>query len=140
MGEFEKRGVQVLGVSMDDAETHARWRETAINDGGIGPVGYPLIADTTKQMSKDYDVVHEGSGFSARGTYLIDPDGICWHAVVNNLPLGRDIDELLRAIDGVQFFKEHGEVCPAGWATGKAGMAPSDEGVKDYLTNHAGSL
>jgi len=140
MGEFEKRGVQVLGVSMDDAETHARWRETAINDGGIGPVKYPLIADTTKQMSEDYDVVHADSGFSARGTYLIDPDGVCWHALVNNLPLGRDIDELLRAIDGVQFFKEHGEVCPAGWATGKAGMTPSDEGVKQYLSDHAESL
>ena len=140
MDEFEKRGVQVLGVSMDDAETHARWRDTAINEGGIGPVKYPLLADTTKQMSQDYDVVHADSGFSARGTFLVDPDGVCWHALVNNLPLGRDMDELLRAIDGVQFFKEHGEVCPAGWATGKAGMAPSDEGVKQYLTAHAARL
>ena len=80
---------------MDDAETHARWRDTAINEGGVGPLGYPLLADTTKAMSEAYDVVHADSGLSARGTYLIDPDGVCWHAVINNLPLGRDIDELL---------------------------------------------
>ena len=140
IAEFEKRDVQVLGVSMDDAETHARWRDTAINDGGVGPLKYPLIADTDKVLSNAYDVVHAESGFSARGTFLIDPDGVCWHAVVNNLPLGRDVDELLRAVDGVQFFKEHGEVCPAGWSAGKAGMAPSDEGVKSYLTDHASKL
>ena len=125
---------------MDDAETHARWRETAIKEGGVGPLGYPLLADTTKAMSEAYDVVHTDSGLSARGTYLIDPDCVCWHAGINNLPLGRDIDELLRALDAVQFFKEHGEVCPAGWATGKAGMKPSDDGVKSYLTDHADSL
>ena len=140
MGEFEKRGVQVLGVSMDDAETHARWRDTAINEGGVGALAYPLLADTSKQMSQDYNVVHQDSGLSARAPFLIDPDGVCWHAVTNNLPLGRDVDELLRAIDGVQFHKEHGEVCPAGWAAGKPGMTASPEGVKSYLSDHGDSL
>jgi peroxiredoxin (alkyl hydroperoxide reductase subunit C) len=125
---------------MDDTETHARWRNTALNEGGIGPVGYPLLEDVSKKMSEDYDVVHAESGLPARGTFLIDPDGNCWHALVNNLPLGRDMDEVLRAIDGVQFFKEHGQVCPAGWATGKAGMTPDDDGVKSYLSEHGDSL
>lgn len=140
MGEFEARGVQVLGVSIDDAESHAKWRETAIPEGGIGPVGYPLLCDESRAMTNAYDVLHGETTFALRGTFLIDKSGMVMHQVVNNLPLGRDIDELLRMVDALQFHETEGEVCPAGWAKGKPGMTPSPEGVKSYLADHASDL
>ena len=140
MAAFEERGVQVLGASMDSAEIHARWRDTAINDGGIGAVKYPLLADTDKAMSNAYNVVHEDSGFSLRATFLIDKDGVVQHTVQNNLALGRDIDELLRITDALQFHEKVGEVCPANWRPGAAGMVATDDGVKAYLKDHAGEL
>lgn len=140
MAEFEKRGVQVLGVSMDDADTHARWRKTAINEGGIGEVKYPLLADTSKSMTNDYNVLHAGSGLSLRATFLMDKEGTVQHAVMNNLPLGRDLDELLRMIDALQFHENHGEVCPAGWAPGKPAMTATPEGVASYLAENAKGL
>jgi len=140
IGEFEKRGVVVLGVSMDDAETHAKWRDTPVNKGGVGALKYPLIADTSKAITNDYNVLHEQSGFSMRGTFLIDQKGVVQHMVCNNLALGRDIDELLRIIDALQFTEKHGEVCPAGWTTGKSGMKPTAEGVAAYLSENAAKL
>tara|TARA_R110002126_G_scaffold41590_6_gene120839 strand:+ start:5226 stop:5825 length:600 start_codon:yes stop_codon:yes gene_type:complete len=140
MAEFEKRGVQVLGVSMDDADTHARWRKTAVNDGGIGELNYPLIADTSKSMTNDYNVLHAASGLSLRATFLMDQSGTIQHVVTNNLPLGRDLDELLRMIDALQFHEKHGEVCPAGWTPGKKAMAATPEGVAAYLTENAKGL
>jgi len=140
IGEFKERGVQVLGVSIDDAESHAKWRETAINEGGIGPVQYPLLCDPDRSMTNAYDLLHEETTFSLRGTFLIDKDGVVQSQVVNNLPLGRDIDETLRMVDALQFLETEGQVCPAGWSKGKPGMTPSEEGVKAYLTDNADSL
>ena len=140
MAEFEARDVQVLGVSIDDAESHANWRNTAIAEGGIGPVGYPLLCDEERTMTNAYDVLHEETTFALRGTFLIDKEGNVMHQVVNNLPLGRDVDELLRMVDALQFHESEGQVCPAGWAKGKPGMTPSPEGVASYLADNADGL
>ncbi|MEC7232610.1 MAG: peroxiredoxin [Planctomycetota bacterium] len=140
VAELEHRNCVVLGVSMDDAETHAKWRQTAIDDGGIGSLAYPLIADDAKRISEAYDVVHADSGLSYRATFLIDREGTVQSAVHNNLPLGRNMEELIRMVDALQFHEEHGEVCPANWQPGKAAMAPTAEGVAAYLKEHASSL
>jgi peroxiredoxin 2/4 len=137
--EFKKRGVEVVGVSIDSHFTHLAWKNTPINSGGIGKVGYPLIADMKHDYCKAYDVEHD-AGIAYRGSFLIDKAGIVRHQVVNDLPLGRNIDEMLRMIDALQFTEEHGEVCPAGWSKGKAGMDASPEGVAKYLASHAGEL
>ncbi len=139
MAEFEKRGVEVIGCSIDSHFTHLAWRNTEINNGGIGPVKYPLVADLTKNIARDYDVLL-GEAVSLRGSFLIDKDGVVQHQVVNNLPLGRNIDEMLRMIDALQFTEQHGEVCPAGWKDGDAGMKASTEGVAEYLAGNADSL
>ena len=138
--ELADKNTVILGVSMDDAETHAKWRETAIDDGGIGALQYALIADDAKKLSDSYDVVHEASGFSYRATFLIDKDGVVQSATHNNLPLGRSMDELVRMVDALQVHEENGEVCPANWQPGKAGMQATAEGVKSYLKEHASSL
>ncbi|QDV07389.1 putative peroxiredoxin [Planctomycetes bacterium Poly30] len=140
VAELEKRNTVVLGVSMDDAETHAKWRNTAIDEGGIGELGYPLIADNAKKVSELFDVVHADSGLSYRATFLIDTKGVVQAATHNNLPLGRNMDELVRMVDALQFHEEHGEVCPANWSPGKAGMKATADGVKAYLREHASGL
>jgi peroxiredoxin (alkyl hydroperoxide reductase subunit C) len=137
--EFKDRGVNVIGVSVDSQFSHFAWRETPINQGGIGRVGYPLVADLTKQISKDYDVLF-GEAVALRGSFLIDAKGIVRHAVINDLPLGRNIDEMLRMVDTMQFTDEHGEVCPAGWQKGDEGMKPTTDGVAQYLANHESEL
>jgi peroxiredoxin (alkyl hydroperoxide reductase subunit C) len=137
--EFKKRGVEVIGISIDSHFSHNAWRNTAINDGGIGPVGYPLVADITHSICKDYDVESEG-GVAYRGSFLIDAEGTVRHQVVNDLPLGRNVDEMLRMVDALQFHEEHGEVCPAGWTQGDSGMKDTPEGVAAYLTENAGKL
>ncbi len=137
--EFKDRGVEVIGVSIDSHFSHLAWKNTAINNGGIGNVQYPLIADIDKSVTTAFDVL-TGPGIALRGSFLIDKDGIVQHQVVNNLPLGRNIDEMLRMVDALQFTEEHGEVCPAGWSKGKAGMTGSTEGVAQYLTDHADDL
>ena len=136
--EFKKRNVEVIGVSIDSHFTHNAWRNTPINDGGIGQVGYPLVADLTHSICEDYDVTD--GVVALRGSFLIDKDGIVQHQVVNNLSLGRNIDEMLRMIDALQFTEEHGEVCPAGWKDGDEGMKGSTEGVAEYLSKHAEEL
>ncbi len=137
--EFKERGVEVIGVSVDSHFSHIAWKNTAIDKGGIGQVQYPLVADLTKSISRDYDVLM-GEAVALRGTFLIDQQGIVRHQVVNDLPLGRNIDEALRMVDSLKFFQEHGEVCPAGWNKGKKGMKADAKGVADYLANNAKDL
>ncbi len=139
LDEFKKRGVEVIGVSIDSHLTHNAWRNTAINDGGIGQIGYTLVADMTHSICKDYDVESDG-GMAYRGSFLIDTEGNVRHQVVNDLPLGRNVDEMLRMVDALQFHEEHGEVCPAGWTQGDSGMNASPEGVAAYLSANADKL
>jgi peroxiredoxin (alkyl hydroperoxide reductase subunit C) len=139
LDEFKKRNVEVIGVSIDSQFTHLAWKNTPIDKGGIGQVGYTMVADLTHSIAKAYDVESEG-GVAFRGSFLIDKSGIVQHQVVNNLPLGRNIDEMLRMVDALQFTEEHGEVCPAGWNKGQAGMKASPGGVAEYLAEHAKSL
>lgn len=137
--EFKARGVEVIGVSIDSHFTHLAWKNTPINNGGIGNVQYPLVADISKQIVRDYDM-YFGPGIALRGSFLIDKTGIVRHQVVNDLPLGRNIDEMLRMVDALQFHEQHGEVCPAGWSKGKPGMKGSTAGVAQYLASHAAAL
>ncbi|MEO5366802.1 MAG: peroxiredoxin [Magnetococcus sp. WYHC-3] len=137
--EFKERNVEVVGVSIDSHFSHLAWKNTPINQGGIGNVQYPLVADLTKSISRDYDVLI-GDAIALRGSFLIDKAGIVRHQVVNDLPLGRNIDEMLRMIDTLQFTEQHGEVCPAGWKKGDQGMKPSTQGVADYLAHNAAKL
>jgi peroxiredoxin (alkyl hydroperoxide reductase subunit C) len=137
--DFKKLNVEVLGVSIDSQFSHLAWKNTPIEKGGIGKVGYTLVADVKHEIAKAYDVESEG-GVAFRGSFLIDRNGVVQHQVVNNLPLGRNIDEMLRMVDALQFTEEHGEVCPAGWSKGKAGMNASTEGVAKYLASHAKEL
>ncbi|NOX09842.1 MAG: peroxiredoxin [Gammaproteobacteria bacterium] len=140
LAEFKKRNVEVIGVSIDSHFTHNAWRNTAINDGGIGAVGYPLIADMTHGICKAYDVETPDGAVAFRGSFLIDKEGLVRHQVVNDLPLGRNIDEMLRMIDALQFHEEHGEVCPAGWTEGDKGMDANPDGVAAYLKDNADKL
>lgn len=137
--EFKKRNVEVLSVSIDSQFTHLAWKNTPVDKGGIGKVGYAMVADITHEIAKAYDVESAG-GVAFRGSFLIDKKGVVQHQVVNNLPLGRNIDEMLRMVDALQFTEEHGEVCPAGWSKGKAGMNASPDGVAKYLASHAKEL
>lgn len=137
--EFKSRGINVIGCSIDSQFSHYAWRETPVEKGGIGRIKYPLVADITKQISRDYDVLFNDS-VALRGSFLIDKDGTVRHAVVNDLPLGRNIDEMIRMVDAMIFTNEHGEVCPAGWEKGKEGMKASTEGVAEYLAKHEGEL
>ncbi len=114
LDEFKKRGINVIGCSVDSQYSHFAWRETPVNKGGIGKVKYPLVADLTKQIARDYDVLLDDA-VALRGSFLIDADGTVRHAVINDLPLGRNIDEMLRMVDAMLFTNEYGEVCPAGW-------------------------
>jgi peroxiredoxin (alkyl hydroperoxide reductase subunit C) len=137
--DFKQRGVNVIGVSVDSQFSHFAWRETPVNQGGIGRVKMPLVADLTKKISKKYDVLLKG-GVALRGSFLIDADGTIRHAVINDLPLGRNIDEMIRMVDTMLFTNEHGEVCPAGWQKGDEAMKPTTEGVAQYLASNEKSL
>lgn len=139
LDEFKKRETEVIGISIDSQFTHLAWKNTPVNMGGIGQVRYPLVADIKHDICRAYDVEHK-DGVAFRGSFLIDRTGVVRHQVVNDLPLGRDIDEMLRMVDALQFHEEHGEVCPAGWSKGKAGMDASSEGVAKYLAEHAEKL
>lgn len=132
--------MQVIGVSVDSHFSHLTWRGMAPDQGGIGPVQYPLVADLTKNIARDYDVLMETPGIALRGSFLIDKDGKVRHQVVNDLPLGRSVDEMLRMVDALQFHEKHGEVCPAGWNPGKSGMKASVDGMKSYLKENAKAL
>lgn len=140
LAEFKKRNVEVIGVSIDSHFTHNAWRNTAVNAGGIGAVGYSLVADMNHAICKAYDVETPDGNVAFRGSFLIDKSGMVQHQVVNNLPLGRNVDEMLRMVDALQFFEEHGEVCPAGWKKGDTGMKATPDGVAEYLANNADKL
>ncbi len=131
--EFKKRNVEVIGVSTDSWFSHLAWLNTPKNQGGIEGVTYPLVSDFNKTISKSYDVLFEGLGAAYRGLFLIDKNGVVQHQVVNNLPLGRSIGEVLRMVDALQFTEEHGEVCPADWKEGEKSMKPTDAGLKEYF-------
>lgn len=137
---LEERGVQILGVSIDSQFSHAAWRNTDVKNGGIGPVKFPLVADVKHEICQAFGVEHPEAGVALRGSFLIDRDGIIQHMVVNNLPLGRNIDEMVRMVDALQFHEEHGEVCPAGWNKGEEGMKPDAQGVASYLSTHSEKL
>ena len=137
--EFHNRDCEVIAVSVDSHFTHLAWKSTPIEKGGIGNVRFPMIADLTKQIARDYDVL-TGDAVAFRGTFLIDREGIVRHQVVNDLPLGRNVDEAIRMVDALAFHEEHGEVCPAGWNKGKKGMKANAKGVSEYLAENAKGL
>jgi peroxiredoxin (alkyl hydroperoxide reductase subunit C) len=139
MDVFKSKDVEVIGVSIDSQFTHNAWRNTPIEKGGIGPVGYTLVADTTQEICRAYDVQTPG-GVALRGSFLVDKAGNVRHQVVNDLPLGRDIDEMLRMVDALQFHEANGEVCPAGWNQGAKGMQANPDGVAAYLSSEADKL
>jgi peroxiredoxin (alkyl hydroperoxide reductase subunit C) len=136
LAEFTKRGVEVVGISIDSQFTHLAWKNTKVEDGGIGQVKYPLVADVKHEICRAYDVEFAAAGVAFRGSFLIDKAGVVRHQVVNDLPLGRNIDEMLRMVDALQFTEKHGEVCPAGWKQGSEGMKATPEGVATYLAAH----
>lgn len=134
LSEFEKRNCQVVGCSVDSHFSHLTWLNTPREKGGIQGVTYPLIADMTKNIARDFGVLKEDEGIAYRGLFLIDKAGIVRHELVNDLPLGRSIDEALRMVDALQFFEKNGEVCPANWHSGSRSMRPDKEGLKEYFS------
>ena len=135
MDEFKKRNAAVLGVSIDSHVSHLAWRNTDRKQGGLGDIQYPLVADVNKKITYDYGVMHE-AGIAFRGLFLIDTNGIVQHQLINNLPLGRNIDEALRMVDALQFHEKNGEVCPANWSEGSDGMKADPTGSKEYFEKH----
>jgi peroxiredoxin 2/4 len=140
MDDFKSRNVEVIAVSIDSQFTHNAYRNTSVKDGGIGEVDFVMAADITHSICQAYGVEHPIAGVAFRGAFIIDKNGIVRSQIVNDLPIGRNIDELLRIIDAVQFFEDNGEVCPAGWVKGKKGMKASTKGVAEYLTDHSEDL
>ena len=136
LSKFQEKNAQVLGVSVDSHFTHLAWKNTSRDQGGIGQIDYPLVADLSKKIAEDYGVLFDGE-VALRGLFLIDKEGIIRHALVNDLPLGRNVDEALRILDALQFHEQHGEVCPANWHLGEEAMTPTAEGVAEYLAAHA---
>ncbi len=134
--DFHDRNCQVVGVSVDSHFTHWAWKNTPVEKGGIGNVQYPLVADLTKQIARDYGVLFNES-VALRGLFLIDAEGVVRHALVNDLPLGRSVEEAVRVLDALQYHEEHGEVCPANWRKGDEAMQPTADGVASYLGKHA---
>jgi len=140
VAQFKEKGVELVGISIDSHFTHNAWRNTEINNGGIGAVDFPLVADMDHSICRAYGVEHPEVGISLRGSFLIDKNFVVRHQVVNDLPLGRNVDEMLRMVDALDFHEEVGEVCPAGWNKGDEGMKDTPEGVAEYLNKNAGNL
>jgi peroxiredoxin (alkyl hydroperoxide reductase subunit C) len=136
LAKFKAKNTEVIGVSVDSHFTHLAWKNTPRNEGGIGPVKYPLVGDLTKKISEQFGVLLDG-GVALRGLFLIDKKGVVRHALVNDLPLGRSVDEALRMVDALQFHETHGDVCPANWREGDEAMKPNAKGVAEYLAKHA---
>ena len=139
VNEFKTRGAELISVSVDSHFTHLAWKNTPVNKGGIGQVQFPMVADLDKSIARNYDVLLD-AGIALRGLFLIDKKGVVRHQIVNDLPLGRSVDEALRMVDALNFTEEHGEVCPANWNRGKEGMKASPEGVAEYLKKNAEAL
>lgn len=133
--EFKERNCEVIGVSVDSHFSHWAWKNTPVDKGGIGNIQYPLVADLTKNIAREYGVL-VNDAVALRGLFLIDRDGVVRHALVNDLPLGRSVDEALRVLDALQYTEKHGEVCPANWKKGEDAMKPSADGVAKYLAKH----
>ncbi|MFQ5586056.1 MAG: peroxiredoxin [Thermodesulfobacteriota bacterium] len=136
MGEFRQRNAEVLGISVDSHFSHAAWRATPRDQGGVGELQYPLISDLDKSIARRYGVLLEKPGIALRGLFLLDKNGVLKHITINDLPIGRNVDEILRVLDAIQFSEEHGEVCPANWHKGEDGMKPDDTGLKSYSKKH----
>jgi len=134
LADFHKRGVEVIAVSVDSQFSHFAWLNTDKKYGGIKGVNYPVVSDLNKSISRDYDVLVEGAGVAYRGLFLIDKQGVVRHQVVNDLPLGRSVDEALRMVDALQFYEKYGEVCPANWQEGEKAMKPDQDGLVDYFS------
>ena len=139
LDQFKERQTQVIGVSIDSQYTHFAWRNTSIDDGGIGTVKFPMVADVKHEITRAYGIEHP-DGVAMRASFLIDKNGVVQHQVVNNLPIGRDVDEMLRVVDALQFTEQYGEVCPVGWRRGEAAMKPTPQGVAEYLSKHKNEL
>ncbi|MEJ2634458.1 MAG: peroxiredoxin [Calditrichia bacterium] len=139
LAEFKERNVEVIGVSIDSQYTHYSWRNTPVEKGGIGAVRFPMVADVKHMITQAYGIEHP-DGVALRASFLIDKNGVVQHQVINNLPIGRNIDEMIRIIDALQFTEKYGEVCPAGWHKGEEGMKESAEGVSKYLSANANKL
>lgn len=139
LGEFALRNTKVIAVSVDSHFSHLAWKNVPHSKGGIGNVQFPMVSDINKNIARSYNVLNEG-GISLRGTFLIDEDFVVRHMLVNDLPLGRNIDEAIRMVDALEFHRKHGEVCPAGWKAGEEGMSATQEGVADYLASNADKL
>jgi peroxiredoxin (alkyl hydroperoxide reductase subunit C) len=139
LDQFKERQTQVIGVSIDSQYTHFAWRNASIDDGGVGPVKFPMVADVKHEITRAYGIEHP-DGVALRASFLIDKNGVVQHQVVNNLPIGRNVDEMLRVVDALQFTEQYGEVCPVGWRRGEAGMKPTPEGVAEYLSKHKDQL
>ncbi|KAL3268736.1 hypothetical protein HHI36_007838 [Cryptolaemus montrouzieri] len=131
--QFKKLNAEVIGCSIDSHYSHLGWIKTPTKEGGLGPISYPLLSDINKQIAKDYDVLLEKEGIALRGTFIIDPNGILRQMTVNDLPIGRSIDEALRIIEAIKFNEEHGEVCPANWQKGGKTIKPDPKGSKEYF-------
>jgi peroxiredoxin 2/4 len=138
--EFTKRDTQVIGISIDSQFTHSAWRNTSVTNGGIGQVRYPLVADVNHEICQAYGVEHPTAHIALRGAFLVDKLGIVRSQIINDLPLGRNIDELVRLVDALQFHEKHGEVCPAGWNKGDVGIKPTAEGIASFLSEKALAL
>lgn len=133
--QFKEKNCEVIGVSVDSHFTHLAWKNTPRDQGGIGNVQFPLVADISKEIARSYGVLFNES-IALRGLFLIDKDGLVRHGLVNDLPLGRNVDEALRVLDALQFTEKHGEVCPANWKQGEEAMKPTADGVASYLAKH----
>ena len=140
LNAFKERDVEVMAVSIDSHFTHKAWRDTPVEKGGIGQVGYTLVADINHRICQAFGVEHPEASVAFRGAFIIDKNGVVRAQLVNDLPLGRNIDELVRLVDALQFHEKHGEVCPAGWQKGKQGMKATSEGVANYLNENAAAL
>jgi len=134
-GPLREKNAEVIGVSVDSQYAHYAWRNTPVEKGGIGDIGYPLVADLSKSIARAYGVLFEES-VALRGLFLIDKEGVVRHALINDLPLGRNVAEAMRVLDALQFHEKHGDVCPANWKAGEDAMKPTAEGVAAYLGKH----
>ena len=139
LGEFTSRNAKIVGVSVDSHFSHFAWKNTPINKGGIGNIQFPLVSDLSKDIALKYQVLNEES-VAFRGTFMIDENFVIRHYLINDLPLGRNVEETLRMLDALDFFTKNGEVCPAGWRPGDEGMNPTQQGVSDYLISNAEKL
>jgi len=135
--EFQKRNTEVIAVSVDSQYSHWAWKNTPRSQGGLGQVRFPIVSDLKKKISKKYGVLLKEAGVALRGLFIIDREGIVHHATINHLSLGRNVEEVLRVLDALQFTEEHGEVCPANWHPGDDAMKPTAEGVAEYLASHS---